>query len=265
MTKCLLVGDWHGSTEWAESVLDFAKSQEITHVFHAGDFGIWPGYTGGLFLGSMIRKCQENGITLWVTPGNHEDYSKIEDPETEDGSVPDRQVLAGDTDSEGWEIALLPRGYRWDFGGLSFLSFGGAPSIDYEHRTKDVSWWSEEMIRFSDLMRLPEERVDVMICHDAPDGGTTEVQAIIDTPPHLSMWSEAGLSYARDGRMLMNKAVNAVKPRMFVHGHFHAPGFRYDKENDCSYLSLGMNGDPANVVVFDTDEFVRNDEPKEVK
>lgn len=256
MARCVLAGDWHGNIRWVASVLEWTHAQGIKYVFHAGDFGIWPGASGKLYLNSVIKMCEEYGIVLWVTPGNHEDYSQIEDPETTDGSVPDRQVLAGDADEDGWEVAILPRGYQWGFGGLSWVSFGGAPSIDYQDRQEGVSWWREEMIRESDLLRLPLGKgTDVMICHDAPDGGTDAVQRIIDTPWAKSMWTEEGLRYAREGRMLMNQAIDIVEPRMFVHGHFHAPDLKQDEETKRIYLSLGMDGDKTNVVIFDTDQF----------
>ena len=237
----------------------WADEQGIKTIYQAGDFGFWPGASGQMYLNSVINLCKHHGITLWVTPGNHEDYTQIADPETFDGSVPAKQVIE---DGDGWEFAVLPRGYQWEFGGLTWVSFGGAPSIDFEHRREGQSWWPEEMIRDSDLLRLPmrSERTDVMITHDAPDGGTDEVQRIIDTPPHLSGWSEAGLRYAREGRMKMNQAVELVKPRVFIHGHFHAPGMKYNEERDTTYLSLGMDGEDANAVIFDTDEFIRHDD-----
>jgi hypothetical protein len=262
MAKCLLAGDWHGNMRWVNSVFEWADERDIRTIYQAGDFGFWPGATGMLYLNAVTQLCEKYKITLWVTPGNHEDYTQIHDPETTDGYVPERQVVA---EGEGWEFAILPRGYRWEFGGLQFLSFGGAPSIDFENRREGVSWWPEEMIRESDLLRLPfsgEREVDVMICHDAPDGGTPRVQAIIDTPADQSMWTQAGLDYAKQGREIMNKAVEIVKPRSFVHGHFHAPDLFYNKDQDCTYLSLGMDGEDANVVIFSTEEFVRNDKPK---
>lgn len=253
MAKVLLAGDWHGSIRWVSSVFKWADERNIRTIYQAGDFGFWPGATGMLYLNSVIKMCEEYKITLWVTPGNHEDYTQIADPETTDGVVPPKQVVA---DGDGWEFAILPRGYQWEFGGLSWVSFGGAPSIDFDQRTEGVSWWPEEMIRVSDLIRLPfNTGTDVMICHDAPDGGTDAVQAIIDTPWDQSGWSTAGLEYAKEGRELMNKAVQIVQPKMFVHGHFHAPDMKYAEDKDCVFVSLGMDGDESNIVVFDTETF----------
>ena len=65
------------------------------------------------------------------------------------------------------------------------------------------------------------------------------------------MWSEAGLRYAREGRLLINEAVDIVKPSLFAHGHFHVSDERYSDEANCRYLSLGSDGDTSNVGILD--------------
>jgi hypothetical protein len=245
-----IAGDWHGNDRWAISCLDFFAEAGITKVLHAGDFGIWPGPDGRIYL-ERIRACLErNQQTLWVVPGNHEDYSQIVDPEDPAGGT-DRQVLGGG-EEDGWELALLPRGYSWEESGKRFVALGGAPSIDFEMRREGRDWWKEEMIRDSDLERLHRSAgADVMICHDAPDGGTRAVQRIIDTPWGQSMWSPVGLNYAALGRALMNQAVEIVKPKMFFHGHYHVADERYDEDTDQTWVSLGADGEVHNVVVLD--------------
>lgn len=241
-----LSGDWHGNVRWAESVLQQFADAEVTTVLHAGDFGIWPGMQGASYLSEIMGTCSKLGITLLVVPGNHEDYTQINDPE---GPTPDKQVLGS---GDGWEVSLLPRGYKFNILGRNFLAFGGAPSIDFEYRKEGISWWPEEMIRDSDLDRLTDiGSVDVMIAHDAPDGGTDAVQRIIDTPVEESMWSKAGLDYCAVGRMKMNKAVEIVNPRMFVHGHMHVADEKYYEDIDRRYVSLGPDGDLGNVAVLE--------------
>lgn len=249
----LVAGDWHGNDRWALSCLEFAAANGLRHVWHLGDFGIWPGYSGENYVAKVAAACEAYGITLWITPGNHEDYTQIHDPE---GVVGERQVLCG---SAQWEVALLPRGYTWVHNGKRIVSFGGAPSIDFPARREGKDWWREEMIRESDIERLrklnvEEFPVDVMLAHDAPDGGTEAVQRIIDIPPHESFWSEAGLAYAREGRILMNEAVEIVKPKMFMHGHFHVWDQRYDPETEQTWVSLGPDGVVQNIVVLDTEK-----------
>ena len=37
-----LAGDWHGNTDWAVMCLDLFKDQDISTIYHLGDFGVWP-------------------------------------------------------------------------------------------------------------------------------------------------------------------------------------------------------------------------------
>lgn len=238
-----LAGDWHGNSHWAVSVLETFANAGIKTVYQLGDFGLWPGYRGTVYLKHVISVCEELGITLWITLGNHEDYTQVEDIQGE------KQILAS---GDGWEVAILPRGFYWEHGGRTFCSLGGAPSIDFEHRTEGVSWWPEEAIKPSDLDRLTET-AEVMLTHDAPDGGTAAVQRIIDTPASVSGWSAAGLAYAATGRDLMNRAIEAVRPKLFAHGHMHVADERYDEEDDCRYVALGPDGVQDNIVVLDLD------------
>lgn len=248
MARVGLAGDWHGNGRWAVSVLEWYASCGITEVYQVGDFGIWPGNSGRSYLEMVVGACRRGAMRLWIVPGNHEDWDQIEDVAGE------KQILASGSSRAGeFEVALLPRGYTWEVEGRSFVAFGGAPSIDFEHRTEGKSWWPAEMPTMEHAKRLEGVVADVMLCHDAPDGGTKRVQEIINTPPHLSMWSEAGLRYAREGRMVMNAAYALVDPKLYVHGHFHAADYRSDEETGKQWLSLGMDGEQSNAVVLDTD------------
>lgn len=42
-------------------------------------------------------------------------------------------------------VTVLPRGHRWEIAGRSFVSLGGAPSVDYlqPFRHQGESWWAE--------------------------------------------------------------------------------------------------------------------------
>src|SRR5690606_17050085 len=39
-------------------------------------------------------------------------------------------------------------------------------------------------------------------------------------------WPLAGINYAEESRMMMRAAVDGVKPKLFMHGHYHT---HYDK------------------------------------
>jgi hypothetical protein len=231
-----LAGDWHGNTLWAQNVLSSMKAFGVTHVEQLGDFGVWPGVSGQRYLDAVQGAARRAGITVYVTEGNHEDYDQI------------NAMPIGDDGLRRWEgrpnIALRTRGMRWELGGRSFVSLGGAPSIDFQHRQEGSSWWRAEMITEAQAYAVAEAGyADIMLAHDAPDGGTQRVQEIIDSPDADRYWSRAGLNYAKQGRTLMNLAFYGVKPALFAHGHFHVWDDTGPAEDGGTrFLSLNADG-----------------------
>jgi hypothetical protein len=233
-----LSGDWHGNTMWAVAALKGFHLEGVDTVYHVGDFGFWPGNEGKKFLRAMERQLVLYNITLYVTLGNHEDYPQVEAlPVSEDG-------LRWATK----HIAVFPRGYRWEVDGVSFVSLGGAPSINFTDLKKGISWWPEEALTMGDIYRLSESsagfpRTDVMITHDAPDG-IPPLDALM--AGNASEWNEEGIQYAEEGRKLMNAAVEIVKPQMFVHGHYHydyVVNVEFGEEEKFMTTVVGLNRD----------------------
>lgn len=228
-----LAGDWHGNLTAAREAVRSLAGFGVKRIYHLGDFGIWPGPAGAHYLDHVNAVAKHFGMEIWVTPGNHEDYDQIE--------------ACRDYDEVGipWirpRTALLPRGHRWTHGDRTFVSLGGAPSIDFEHRTEGVSWWRAEMITLDEAeMVAGGGHAEVMLAHDAPDGGTELVQRIIDTPPDRNPWSVAGLTYAAEGRELMNIAFAGVEPLLFAHGHYHVFDDTFDRPGT-RFLALSPEG-----------------------
>ena len=90
--------------------------------------------------------------------------------------------------------------------------------------------------------------VGVMFAHDAPDGGTLAVQRIIDGNPQG--WSRSAINYATEGRTRMNNVVYAVKPEVFLHGHYHV--------FDQGWISYGENQPPGIITSFNPDGMIGN-------
>ena len=160
--KVGIAGDWHGDTAWALWALDTFRDAGITNIFHLGDFGIWqPAPIGASFILKIQKRLAKNGQRLFITPGNHEDYARIEN------------TPVGE---HGWQeyrpgVFLAPRGLRWEMEGRSFLSLGGANSIDFDGRTENITWWKGEQITRGDEYRAMEGgKADIMLAHEAPLG-----------------------------------------------------------------------------------------------
>ena len=240
-----VAGDWHGNTRWAESAVRAFAELDVRTILHLGDFGVWPGESGERYLGALRRALEEHDQTIYVTLGNHEDYTQVHAlPEDENGLKWIRH-----------NIAIFPRPFRFELGLHTVLSLGGAPSVDREFRKPYRSWWPEEII----TEEMVEEAVagghaDIMLAHDAPNGGTRAVEQILSSG---GGWSRDSLAYAAAGRALIDRVVYEIEPDMYLHGHYHIrdSGYlRYGNSGRGEIHSFDCDGTAGNLGVIHLDE-----------
>lgn len=208
-----IAGDWHGNTGWAKDRLKDFNEAGIQHIFHLGDFGIWGGHDGASYIRKVNKWLNENNQTLYITPGNHEDYVRINASQL---------GYDGTYWYQGLErLKLLPRGYRGLLGhtvSRSWVSLGGANSIDFKGRTEGISWWREESITIADVYNTIQGGLaDYMFSHDAPAGIDIEYS----TKTKNSGWHTDELRYSNAGREMLKHAVDVVRPNIIFHGHHH--------------------------------------------
>ena len=211
MTQIGLLGDIHGNSAWLHYALDKFNSRGITTILQLGDFGILSGEHGNRYAKFANYLLNNHGQTMYITPGNHEDYDEIE------------RTPVGE---DGWQhyrpnILLAPRGHRWSWDDRTFVSLGGAPSVNRERLLTypDKSWWEQEAITRADVDRtVAGGYADVMVAHDAPHGLQTITKKIKSNPLGFT---QPDLAYAEEGRTLMTEAFMGVQPKVFLHGHYH--------------------------------------------
>lgn len=241
MKRIGIAGDWHRNLGWAVTSVGHFAAREISDVYHVGDFGIFSHSKGQYYLNELDVCCREHGVTLYVTPGNHEDYTLI-------NSIP--------KDSAGvqWirpQIALLPRGHRWEIDGRTFASLGGAASIGFTSQTAGVDWWPEEQITMGDVYTLGVDGpVDVLITHEAPTG-IDHLHAV--KAASGGEWLEVELYYAYESQRKMTMAVETVTPKVLFHGHYH-----HGYEENVLFTDLEGNGFTTRVVGMNMDSQNRN-------
>ena len=226
MTRVGILGDTHGNTAAIRFMLWSMHKMGIQKVIHVGDFGIYSDNNGMKFASKVNKYAQEFAITLIVVPGNHENWRIINEMVGED-----RENLAAYRSN----IFIAPRGYRWEWDGMSFLALGGAPSVDRIQRlawetarkpnNANKYWYAEEQITRADVdYTVAGGYADVMIGHDAPHG-IQGIERVIKGNPHG--FHPADLLYAEEGRLLMTEAFRGVGPSLFFHGHYHTPVNEY--------------------------------------
>jgi predicted phosphodiesterase len=240
--KIGLLGDTHGAKAWTLKALETFAKRDITTVYQVGDFGF---DRRAVFERAVAKKAEELGIDLIVIPGNHEDYDYINSrPVGEDGWI---RSMYG--------LKIAPRGHRWEQEGRSFVGLGGAPSVDRTYRqslpAKSQFWWKEEAITEKDVDRTVEGgQAEIFLAHDAPSVGP--IMNMVIRNPHG--FPKRDVEYAAVGRRRMDRAVAGVKPRIFVHGHYHmAVQTWLQHESGENSLVIGLDRDTKNYSLAELD------------
>lgn len=231
-------GDWHGNFRWAVAAIEYAKDRGADVLVHVGDFG----YTfEPAFIRAVIDALFRLDLPLLFVEGNHDDPGALRGPLAPNG-------LRG----IGQNLWHIPRGFRWQWGGLTWLGCGGAHSVDRQWRTGGVSWWPEEAITEADVDRCGNEQADVLICHDVPAGVTVPGLGVGST------WPAEEVAASDAQRALLREIAFSTGPRLVVHGHHHR---NYRAEVDYGYgrvfvQGLGMDGTEfdENMWIVDLDE-----------
>lgn len=232
-SRILLAGDTHGDANAVKTLLEKARDIEADVLFVLGDFGIWDHHDGGRFTDHVTRFVNRYGIPVCFLPGNHDNYDLLfeyeaEKPRTADGFY---EIKPG--------LFYSPRGHRWTWSGVKFLSLGGAYSVDKEWRvwedegalrraqmrqekggvlseaeryllrTGQYHWWSQEEISEQEMRdAMKGGPVDVMLAHDKPR----------DAKPD---WNRKDLEECWPNQDRIQAVIDAVLPEFYVHGHLH--------------------------------------------
>lgn len=239
-SKLMLAGDWHGSAMWAVKAVHHAKRNGADTILQLGDFGYWRDGIEGLdtrkYMRVLHRALAECGIDLYWIDGNHEDHSCIE-------NTPGTAAL---TLAEFPRITHLPRGFRWDWWGMTWMALGGAYSVDRPWRREGVSWWPGETLSGEQIAYACRPgNVDVIVAHDAPFG--VDIPGI--GPAHKGgQFPIDQLVASEEHRRKVARVVDAVNPTMFFHGHYHVryqswygPHRMYVSGLDCDGTTLDAN------------------------
>jgi hypothetical protein len=242
-TRVAVAGDWHANHLWIQSAIPalHRAAPDVCTILHVGDFGVLPDKRGKGFLAAVDAQCEATGIErVLVTPGNHEDWPRLVN---RFASRPGEAVLLSD------RVWVLPRGFRFRLAGRTFMSFGGAASLDFAYRRARGTWWPEEMPTVDDVSAaIAGGPVEVLITHETLIGGTPKVEMVVRANPQG--WDEDALEYSRTSRRLITALWLGITPDLLFHGHLHAAD-RIELPNGQRVVSLGSDLQRKNVGVLD--------------
>ena len=245
--RIAVAGDWHGNMRWATQQIarigrDVLKDEPRKIILHAGDFGIWPGKPGKIFLDSVEAVLELTGAELWFVDGNHEDFDQLLGLQAMSKSLDPLAPV-----QVRKNISWLPRGCRWTWHGRKWLAFGGAVSIDQDFQRKRETWWPQEKITIAQITAAAHGGpADVMLCHDCP----SEVILSLPVPP--PEWLKF-VTECEENRRALQLVVDDTKPQHLIHGHYH---MAYQKPVVMPYglievTGLDKDGEPLNWLVLD--------------
>lgn len=230
INKILVTGDVHGNTgAWKFNIFPAAKKAGVDLILQVGDFGFWS--ETEKYIVKLSRYATNWEIPVYWLDGNHENYDALE------------RIGAFDADTEvevAPNVFYLPRGFRWTWWDKTFMSLGGAYSVDKAFRVPGKSWWPQEDLTLKQAYRaIQGGPVDVLFTHEAPAG--------IDVPGvHAAHKIDIPGTFRT--REYLAKVVRETAPELLFHGHHHVG---YVKDGIPIIVGLNAEGRFASTVSLD--------------
>lgn len=235
MRRFFVVGDTHGQKGLAHDISRVAAKHLCDSVIQLGDFGFgWrTGIKGNdLWLTEVAEAAAFHGVHWYFIDGNHDNHPKLwvtEMPE---------------------HVTYMARGAKLVVGNDTIGFMGGAVSVDKGGRNAYLDWWPTEEITYADVNKALDtwDDVSVVLTHDAP----TAFPCLPD--PDDDFWPAHIIEQARAHRRNFDPILEAIKPKFWIHGHYH---YRYTARID-STIAIGLHNSDNDVSWnngdFSTDE-----------
>lgn len=235
-----LTGDLHGEHDMSKLNYflekDGASLTRDDYVIILGDFGmIWSADTKYGYLSDQIRleeyfEEKFPWTTLFID-GNHENFVHLK-------GFPSRKWGGSRANFLSEHCIWLRRGNIYTIDGNTFLTIGGAYSIDKAWRRPYISWWPDEAITRSDINKAKRSlakhnnKVDYILTHCAP------------TPIHQTIASQEKFTHASkeesyNEALLQEINVTANFKRWYF-GHYHIDREFEDNKYMCLYQGIRL-------------------------
>lgn len=223
----LAAGDIHRKAWHAHYLFREAVRVGADAIVACGDVA----YTNNdAFVRYVQTLSEQTGVPFYWLDGNHDDHDYLRSV----GATRSTSMTA--VWPHAPNLLHIPRGHAWVWGERRCMAVGGAVSVDRHTRSDGVSWWHGESISEADVRQACDNGpVDVLFTHDAPEGVRTLYFGNADT----GVWRES-----RRSREAVAAIVEAVRPKLVVHGHYHVG---YEEianigSHRCRVIGLGCHG-----------------------
>ena len=205
-----VTGDTHGSMGMSKfNTKNFPIQKELTkddYMIICGDFGL---------VFSLDKEEEywlnwlnnKNYVTLFCC-GNHENFDALD-------KYPVSIWNGGKVHFIKDNVIHLMRGQIFTINGKKIFTFGGADSIDKQHRTEGKSWWKREMPSNAeyeeglDNLEKCDWKVDYVISHDCSQGVFEKLMA--------GLWVKSLTSINKYFEVLEEK----LEYKQWYFGHYH--------------------------------------------
>lgn len=188
MTKTRLIGDAQGLKYELAIILENLP-EDITQVIQVGDLGV--GFGQGDYWHENLDRMLKTANAKWIR-GNHDSPKVCKKMST---WIPDGKI------ENDW------------------MFIGGAWSIDYARRTKNVDWWEDEELSYAELEQLisiyDTVRPRVMVTHDVPYSVATQLFFSEGRPLYGKRQYKTRTGSALDAMFQLHK------PELHIFGHWH--------------------------------------------
>lgn len=204
-----LVGDTHGfyDVEALNSIAkDYPSITKNDFVIVLGDFGgCWDKQT----LLKTKKQMRKYKFSILFIDGNHENFDIL-------NSFPIEIWNGGRIHRLFDDVFHLMRGEVFTIEGKSFLTIGGAESIDKCYRRNHISWWMEESITDLDIenacknLDKYDNKVDYVLSHTLPS-------SMLYKEPFYHMT----LGIPKQSELELENLYKIVKFKKWFFGHWH--------------------------------------------
>ncbi len=216
--RLMVLGDVHGNTPFVtDYIFPVAKHLYADAIVQCGDFGYWEHHPSGIrYLNALEDVVSEYDIPLYWLHGNHDKHSltlrKYADRRTAEGFIVCRDG-----------VNYIPQGHVWQWRGKRMRVFGGAYSLDKDHRLlveestgmPESSWFPEEEMTDAEMDGMLADdsgKLDIVFSHDMPYEASPLKNDMFRRFPETI-----------PNQLRLQRALAAHRPRFWFHGHLHHP------------------------------------------